>query len=154
MKRGKLKKGKLKKEKSEGKPISKLFLTWIGPVAAAIMTVLYTINMLGLTLRTPPNQPPEIQAGIRLSQEIVVVGETISARVIVKDPDAGDEIHYFWAAHLGRIGKQLDRFQGPQVTYVAPDQPGVDFITVVVYDGEGETDREFRPITVTERGQR
>ena len=102
-----------------------------------------------------PNEPPVIQDGVRLSREVVSVGETVDARVIVKDPNLpGDEIHYFWAAHLGRIGAQLNRFEGPQVTYVAPDQPGVDFITVIVYDREGETDQAFRPITVTERGKR
>jgi osmoprotectant transport system substrate-binding protein len=52
---------------------------------------------------------------------------------------------------LGRIGEQLNRFEGPQITYVAPDQPGTDFITIIVNDREGATDRDFRTITVTER---
>ena len=97
------------------------------------------------------NEPPVIQ-NFQLSRDTVPVGGTVSARVIVKDtnlPD--DEIHYFWAAHLGRIGEQLNRFEGPQVTYVAPDQLGVDFITVMVHDREGETDKDFIPITITER---
>ena len=97
------------------------------------------------------NEPPVIQS-FQLSRDTVPVGGTVSARVIVKDtnlPD--DEIHYFWAAHLGRMGEQLNRFEGPQVTYVAPDQLGVDFITVMVHDREGETDKDFIPITITER---
>jgi osmoprotectant transport system substrate-binding protein len=49
------------------------------------------------------------------------------------------------------IGEQLDRFGEPEITYVAPDQPGVDFITVIVHDREGATDRDFRTITITER---
>ncbi len=100
------------------------------------------------------NQPPTIQ-NFQLSRETVSAGETVDARVIVKDPDLpDDEIHYFWAAHLGRIGEQLNRFEGPQVTYVAPDQPCIDFIEVIVNDREGETDRDFRAITITERRKR
>jgi len=97
------------------------------------------------------NEPPVIQ-DFQLSRDTVAVGGTVSARIVVKDtnlPD--DEIHYFWAAYLGRIGEQLNRFEGPQVTYVAPDQLGVDFITVMVHDREGETDKDFIPITITER---
>jgi osmoprotectant transport system substrate-binding protein len=96
-------------------------------------------------------QPPTIQ-NLQLSQDIVEAGETVSAKVFVHDPNLpDDEIHYHWAAQLGRIGEQLDRFEGPQVTYVAPDQPGIDFITVMVYDRKGATDRDFRHITITER---
>ena len=65
-----------------------------------------------------PNQPPTIQ-NFQLSRDTVPVGETVDARVIVKDPNLpDDEIHYFWAAHLGRIGEQLNRFEGPKITYV------------------------------------
>jgi len=101
------------------------------------------------------NQPPQIQDGIRLSEEIVTVGEMVSARVIVKDPDLpDDEIRYSWAAYAGRIGEQLNRFQGPDVIYVAPELPGKDFITVIVHDSKGETDKDFRAITITERRKR
>ena len=96
------------------------------------------------------NAPPVIQDGIRLSRPVVSVGEIVPVRVIVKDPDAKDEISYFWAAHSGRIGEQLDRFQGPEVIYVAPDRPGVDVISVVVYDRKGETDKDFCIITIKE----
>jgi osmoprotectant transport system substrate-binding protein len=102
----------------------------------------------------PDPQPPTIQH-LQLSQETVEAGETVSARVIVHDPNLpDDEIRYSWAAQLGRIGEQLDRFEGPQVTYVAPDQPGVDFITVIVHDRAGAIDRDFRHITITERRKR
>lgn len=99
----------------------------------------------------PTNKPPAIQ-NFQSSQDTVPAGETIEARVIVKDsnlPD--DEIHYFWAAYRGRIGKQLNRFQGDQIIYVAPDTPGLDIITVTVSDSEGEIDKDFKVITVTER---
>jgi len=136
-------------KKLNRKTISKLFLIWISPVTAAIMTVLYILNMLGV-LPVPPNRPPEIQDGIRLSRPVVSVGEIVPVRVIVKDPDAGDETHYFWAAHSGKIGEQLDRFQGPEVIYVAPDLPGIDVIEVMVYDRKGETDKDFCIVTIKE----
>ena len=121
------------------------------PVAAGITIMWYVFDIMGVTLRPPPNQPPTIQDGIRLSQEIVAVGGTISARVIVKDPNLPkDEINYSWAACEGRIGEQLDRFQGPAVIYIAPTIPGRDVITVIVYDREGETDKDFCIVTIKE----
>ena len=95
------------------------------------------------------NRPPEIQDKIQLSRNCVPVGETATAIIFVTDPDeAEDEIHYFWGSSLGTI--QLDRFQGPKCTYIAPDQPGVDFITITVYDGEGATDKDFIHVTIVE----
>ncbi len=102
----------------------------------------------------PPNRPPTIQE-FRVGRETLAVGETVDARIFVEDPDLpDDEIHYFWAARKGRIGVQPIRFQGSQVTYVAPDHPVDDVITVVVYDQEGKTDKDFKIITITERGER
>ena len=98
-----------------------------------------------------PNHLPTIQDGIRLSRPVVSVGEIVPVRVIVKDPDLpDDEIHYFWTAYSGKIGEQLDRFQGPEVIYVAPDLPGIDVISVMVYDREGETDKDFCIVTIRE----
>jgi glycine betaine/choline ABC-type transport system substrate-binding protein len=123
------------------------WITLVSSIAAVVgWALIIMANMPG----TAP-QPPTIQ-NFQLSQETVEAGETISARVIVHDPNLpDDEIHYYWAAQLGRIGEQLNRFEGPEVTYIAPDQPGVDFITVIVNDREGAMDRDFRHITITER---
>ena len=136
------------------KSISKWIQLWIGPLGWALLIIWYVLNLSKGCGEVAINHAPTIQEGIRLSQPVVPVGETVTARVIVNDPDAGDEISYFWAAQLGKIGEQLNRFEGPKVIYVAPDQPCVDFITVIVYDREGKTDKEFRAITVTERGKR
>jgi len=96
------------------------------------------------------NQPPVIQDGIRLSRPVVSVGEMVPVRVIVKDPDLpDDEIKYFWVAYSGRIGEQLDPFQGPEVIYVAPGLPCTDVISVMVYDRKGETDKDFCIVTIT-----
>ena len=123
----------------------------LGPVAMAIMIVWYVFDILGVTFRSPPNQPPAIQDGIRLSRPVVSVGEMVPVRVIVKDPDLpDDEIHYFWTAYSGKIGEQLDRFQGPEVIYVAPDLPGIDVISVMVYDRKGETDKDCYIVTIKE----
>ncbi len=137
-------------KKFNRKTIAQLFLTWISPIAAAVMIVWYIITIIQGCV-PEPNRPPEIQEGIRLSQPVVSVGEIVPVRVIVKDPDLpDDEIHYFWTAHLGKIGEQLDRFQGPEVIYVAPDLPGIDVISVMVYDREGETDKDFCIVTIRE----
>ena len=127
------------------KKIPHLFLTWISPVAMVIMIVWYLMQMINIG-----NRAPEIQDGIRLSRPVVSVGEIVSVRVIVKDPDAGDEINYYWTAHRGKIGEQLDRFQDAEITYVAPALPGIDVITVMVYDRAGETDKDFCIVTIEE----
>jgi len=124
-------------------------------ILSAIMAVLGWALLIWNNLPSAENYPPAIQDGIQLSQEMVPAGETVSVRVIVNDsnlPD--DELHYFWAAQLGRIGEQLNRFYGPEATYIAPDQPCLDFITIIVHDREGETAKDFRAITVTERRKR
>lgn len=131
---------------------------WIALIAGLLAVIGWALWITNIVLdrlekarEAEINQPPVIQ-NLQLDRDKVAVGETVDARVIVKDDNLPeDEIDYFWQAHLGKIGTQLNRFQGPQVTYVAPDQPGVDFIEVMVNDREGETDRDFRPVTITER---
>ena len=126
---------------------------WIALLSGIAAVIGWALLIVANLPGTDP-QPPTIQH-LQLSQETVEAEETVSARVIVHDPNLpDDEIHYSWAAQLGRIGEQLDRFEGPQVTYVAPEQPGVDFITVIVHDRAGATDRDFRHITITERRKR
>ena len=136
----------MKKKKFDRKTISKLFLTWISPIGMVVMIVWYLMQMINIG-----NRPPEIQDGIRLSRPVVSVGEIVPVRVIVKDPNLpDDEIRYFWVAHSGKIGEQLNRFQGPEVIYVAPDLPGIDVISVMVYDRKGETDKDFCIVTIKE----
>ncbi len=135
----------MKKKKFDRKTLSKLFLTWISPIGIVVMIVWTLIQMINIE-----NRPPTIQDGIRLSRPVVSVGEMVPVRVIVTDPDAKDEIHYFWTAYSGKIGEQLDRFQGPEVIYVAPDLPGIDVISVMVYDRKGETDKDFCIVTIKE----
>ena len=123
-----------------------------GPALGVILGVaLFMLDFLNVNidLLSRENRPPEINDKIQLSRSFVPVGETTTAIVFVTDPDGDeDEIHYFWGSSLGKI--QLDRFQGPKCTYVAPNQPGVDIITVTVYDDEGATARDFAIITIKE----
>ena len=120
---------------------------WIGAAFAIFVFILDFCNV-HIDFFTTANRPPQIQDGIQLSRNVIPVGETINAMVIVTDPDSGDELNYFWGSALGII--QLDRFGGPKVTYIAPAQPGVDVITVTVYDREGESNRDFICITIRE----
>ena len=119
----------------------------IGVVFAVIVFMLDFFNIY-VDFISRENRPPEIHDGIRVSRNVVLVRETLNAMVIATDPDTGDEIDYFWGSACGKI--QLDRFGGPKVTYIAPDQPGIDFITVTVYDQEGATDRDFEVLTIIE----
>ena len=112
--------------------------------------ILWISIMIPTCTERAANHPPTIQDGIGISRPMVSVGDKVPVRVIVKDPDEGDEIKYFWVAQLGRIGEQLDRFQGPEVIYVAPDLPGIDVISVMVHDREGETDKDFCIVTIVE----
>lgn len=118
-----------------------------GAIFGVIVFMLDFFNV-NVDVLSKENRPPEIQDKIQLSRNCVPVGETATAIVLVNDDNDEDEIHYFWGSSLGRI--QLDRFQGPKCTYIAPDQPGVDFITVTVYDGEGATDKDFIHVTIVE----
>jgi osmoprotectant transport system substrate-binding protein len=147
-----MKNAKRKQESKQEKTPIKEWILLLSSIMAVAGWALLIWNNIPKPL---PAQPPTIQNGIQLSADTVPAGETIEAKVIVKDanlPD--DEMHYFWSAHLGSIGEQLNRFEGPQVIYVAPDQPGIDFITITVNDREGGTDRDFRAITITERRKR
>ena len=119
----------------------------IGVVFAVIVFALDFFNVY-VDFISRENRPPKIHDGIRISRTVVPVGETLNAMVIATDPDRGDEIKYFWGSACGTI--QLDRFGGPKVTYIAPNQPGPDIITVTVYDQEGATDRDFEVITIIE----
>lgn len=130
--------------------ISKRTGVWLTAAAAAVTLILLLLDLFNVVVDfvSTVNRPPEIHE-IQVSRNIVPVGETATAMVIAADPDGGEgEIQYFWAAASGRI--QLDRFEGPQVTYIAPDEPGVDFITVTAYDREGATVRDFILITIKE----
>ena len=120
----------------------------VGAVFAIVVFLLDFFNV-NIDLLSRENRPPEFHDKIQLSRSCVPVGGTATAIVFVTDPDGDeDELHYFWGSSLGTI--QLDRFGGPKCTYIAPDQPGVDFITVIVYDGEGATDKDFIHVTIVE----
>lgn len=125
------------------------WITLVWGVVGILGYILWISSMIGPS----EPQPPAIQDGIRISRPVVSVGEMVPARVIVNDPDLpDDEIKYVWSAQRGRIGEQLERFQGPEVLYVAPDSPGVDVIEVMVYDRKNKTDRDFYIVTIVEAG--
>jgi len=94
------------------------------------------------------NRSPVIH-GIQVTPKTVETGQTASVQVFASDPD-GDEIHYIWGSASHRI--QLDRFQDDQCTYVAPDLPGTDVITIIAYDGKGAEAKGFEIITIVEGG--
>ena len=140
------------KRKREQKK-QKMSLDRVIALLSGVMAVVGWAILIYATIHEPPigPQPPVIQDGIRISRPVVSVGEMVPVRVIVKDPDLpDDEISYHWAAYRGKIGEQLDPFQGPEVIYVAPALPGIDVISVMVYDRKGETDKDFCIVTIKE----
>ena len=123
-------------------------------VAAAVTLFWFPLDIFNVELDvlSRVNRPPEIHGSVQLTRSVVSVGETATARVFATDPDGREEeIRYFWGAALGRI--QLDRFTDDQCTYIAPDRPGVDFITITVYDNKGESARDFVIVTIVEGGK-
>ena len=97
-------------------------------------------------------KPPPLQIiNIQVTPGTVQTGQIASIRVFAT---GGSKIHYIYAAVSGRIGEQLDRFQGSEVIYVAPEKPGGDVITVIVYDDKGEEDRGFTTVTIVEYGEK
>ncbi len=141
--------GNTKSKKQHNISLERWITLASGAIAVIGWALLIVVNMPQCS--APENSKPVIQF-LQLDRDAVTIGETIDAKVIVNDPDfPNDEIDYFWQAYRGRIGIQLDRFQGPQVSYVAPDQPGIDFIEVIINDRDGLTDKEYKVITITER---
>ena len=128
----------------------KRIVKWAAPIGVVLGVLVFALDFFNIYVDfiSRGNRPPEIHDGVQISRNIIPVGETLNAMVIATDPDTGDEIDYFWGSACGKI--QLDRFGGPKVTYIAPNQPGPDIITVTVYDQEGATDRDFEVITIIE----
>ena len=121
---------------------------WLMPIMAILGWGL--LIAFYVTIMTPDgdgeNHPPVID-DTRVTQTIVETGQTVSAKVVATDPDR-DELDYFWGAVKGTI--QLDRFKDDQCTYIAPDLPGIDVITVTVQDNENASDKDFVIVTVVE----
>jgi hypothetical protein len=135
---------------SEKKTLSHIMLNWVAPTMAVVgwllLIIFYVIALLDDA--GGENLPPAIH-DIQVTPETIQTGQTVSAKAFATDPD-GDDIYYIWNSILGRI--QLDRFKDDQCTYVAPDLPGADVITIKVYDKDG-SDTEFEIITVVEGGK-
>ena len=123
---------------------------WVSPIMAilgwGLLIVFYVMMM------TPnedgENLPPVIH-DIQVTPKTIQTGQTVSAKAFATDPN-GDQVHYIWGSVLGRI--QLDRFKDDQCTYIAPDLPGLDIITLKVYDKDGSDDR-FEIVTIVEGGK-
>ena len=120
---------------------------WLMPIMAILgwgLLIVFYVTMIGGG-GDEKSLPPVIH-DIQVTPETVETGQTVSAKAFASDPD-GDEIHYIWGAVEGTI--QLDRFKDDQCTYIAPDLPGIDVITLKVYDKDG-CDNRFEIITVVE----
>ncbi len=120
---------------------------WLMPIMAILgwgLLIVFYVTMIGGG-GDEENLPPVIH-DIQVTQTIVETGQTVSAKAFATDPN-GDQVHYIWGAVEGRI--QLDRFKDDQCTYIAPDLPGRDVITLRVYDKDG-SDNRFEIITVVE----
>ena len=144
--RGKVPKRKIPKPEPEKKRDWWALLSSIMAVLGWGLIIVYYI----ITIMKPP--PLQI-VNIQISPRTVQTGQTASIRVFTT---GGSKIYYIYAAVSGTIGEQPDRFQEQEsrATYVAPELPGADVITVIVYDDKGEEDRGFTTVTIVEYGEK
>ena len=80
------------------------------------------------------NRAPIVEAGILLPTTAVTVGETVELTAYGFDPD-GDLLAYTWSAARGSVNPATIR--ETSVSYTAPTDPTLEFITLNVSDGNG-----------------
>jgi hypothetical protein len=131
----------------EKKTVSDIILNYVSPMMAVagwlLLIIFYLMAMCGGG--DEENLPPAIH-DLQVTPKTIQTGQPVSAKAFATDPN-DDQLHYIWGSVLGRI--QLDRFKDDQCTYIAPDLPGIDVITLKVYDKDG-CDNRFEIITVVE----
>jgi chitinase len=77
-----------------------------------------------------PNTPPVVES-LTTDCPKVKKGHSGTLFCLASDPD-GDELSYEWSAERGSISGE-----GPEVTWIAPNEYGNFIITVTVSDGRG-----------------
>ena len=132
-----------KTTKTEG--FFRLVLNYVAPLMAVVGWLLLIIFYVMAMVESDDggNGSPMIHE-IQVTPKTVQTGQTASAKAFASDPD-GDEINYIWDCVLGRI--QLDPHGDDQCTYIAPDLPGADVITLKVYDKDGSAN-SYETITI------
>lgn len=88
------------------------------------------------------NDPPEIEE-IAINKTEIEPGDAVAINVIASDPD-GDKLTYEYEFSAGEIVGSSSI-----VTWIAPDEPGIQFIKVTVSDGD-KWDQESIEIEVIE----
>ena len=132
---------------TKGQAISEFMTSYVAPLMAVVgWLLLIVFYLMAMVCNDDGGNGSPIIHEIQVTPKTVQTGQTVSVKAFASDPD-GDEIHYIWGSVLGRI--QLDRFRDDQCTYIAPDLPGADVITMKAYDKDG-SDNGFEIITIVE----
>lgn len=95
-----------------------------------------------LTIAVRPNKPPIITSLATDADWSTPLG-TIQVMCTASDPD-DEELSYEWSSSGGSINGT-----GTAVTWTAPEEVGIYYVTVVVKDGYGAEDTKSATISVT-----
>lgn len=98
------------------------------PATMVILTI--ALLLLASSCESPDNYPPIID-GLGTEAEWAPLSGSMQVTCNASDRD-GDELSYDWSASEGIITGS-----GPEVTWTAPEEIGVCYITVMVDDGQG-----------------
>jgi len=126
---------------------------WVAPRSEGLPRIFVTVDdgrggtaEESLALRVRENRPPEIpvmQSRVDEGVGWVVPGAAVYVWCEAEDPD-GDDLTYQWSATEGDIFGQ-----GSAVIWLAPDELGMQWITVRVSDPYGEEVTRAIPVTVS-----
>ncbi len=126
---------------------------WVAPQSEGLHRLFVTVDdgrggtvEASLALRVRENRPPEIPVmKSQVDEDIgwVVPGAAVYVWCEAEDPD-GDDLTYQWSATEGDVFGQ-----GPAVIWLAPDELGTHWITVMVADPYGEESTRAIPVTVS-----
>jgi len=94
----------------------------------------------GAGVVTAQNHPPQL-VSLTADRTLIGLGETATITAVAVDPD-GDPLTYSWVVTAGQV-----QGTGSQVTFVAPNEWGAQFIRVQVEDGRGGV--AFATVSVT-----
>lgn len=126
---------------------------WVAPATEGLHRLFVTVDdghggtdEESLALRVRENRPPEIlmmESEIGQDVEWVVPGAPVRVWCEAEDAD-GDALTYEWSASEGEVFGE-----GPAIIWLAPDNVGMHWVTVIVDDSHGGVAERSIPLTVS-----
>jgi hypothetical protein len=97
--------------------------------------------MKTITIEVKTNKPPEINS-LTADADWTLRSGSLQVTCDATDPD-GDELSYEWTATGGNISGT-----GPEISWTAPAEVGIYYVTVVAKDGHGREGTRSVPLSV------